>query len=79
MRGDLDTPGVHAPAGGVIGQPTRQQIIANDLPVPFAVTVPYTGPEVSLVLTFPPPSTFASPYVSCSSVIVIVVAARRIT
>lgn len=29
-RGDLDTPGVHAPAGGVIGQPARQQIMAND-------------------------------------------------
>lgn len=34
-RGNLDTPGVHAPADGVIEQPTRQQIIANDLPVPL--------------------------------------------
>ncbi|KAI4501719.1 hypothetical protein M0802_003054 [Mischocyttarus mexicanus] len=32
--GDLDTPGVHAPSAGVIGQPARQQIMANDLPVP---------------------------------------------
>lgn len=32
-RGNPDTPRVHAPADGVIEQPTRQQIIANDLPV----------------------------------------------
>jgi len=29
------TRSVHAPTDGVIGQPTRQQIIANDLPVPL--------------------------------------------
>lgn len=52
-RGSLDTPGVHAPAGGVIGQPTRQQIIANDLPVTLCSYRALYRPEVSLSL---PPS-----------------------
>lgn len=42
---DLDSPGVRAPGRKVIGQPARQQIMANDLPVPYRTlqyfTVPY--------------------------------------